>query len=116
MTNGESMKKPLWIIFTITRLVAACFLVWALAKHPYSYFESLRLGVIAVCVFGAYCAWAWKQIGWVWAFGFIAILFNPFVKIALNRQTWNVVDVIVAAFLVLTIFLLKDNKRAQVGI
>ena len=86
------MNSPLWIIFTLARAAAAFFLVWALARHPYSYFTSLRLGVFAVCIFGAFCAWTWKQIGWVWAFGFLALLFNPFVKIALNRQTWNGVD------------------------
>jgi hypothetical protein len=107
------MRKPLWIIFTLARVAAAFFLIWALARHPYAYFTSLRLGVLAVCVFGAYCAWAWKQIGWAWAFAFIAILFNPFVKIALGRQTWNYVDVLVALFLLINIPLLKNSKPAE---
>ena len=31
----------------------------------------------------------------------LAILFQPFVKIVLDKTTWNVVDVVVALFLVL---------------
>lgn len=97
--------------FTVARIVCAGMLVWALWRHSYGYFEALRLGVLAVCVFGIYCARAWKQEGWIWAFGFFAVLFNPFVKIALGRQTWNVVDVVVAAFLVVSLFFLRGARH-----
>ena len=33
-------------------------------------------------------------------FGALALLFQPFFKIALGRDMWNVVDVVVAIFLV----------------
>lgn len=86
----------MWIAFTLARLAAAGMLVWALARHPYSYFELLRIVTCAVCAFGIYCAIQWKKQGWAWAFGVLILLFNPLVKVALNRQTWNVVDVVVA--------------------
>jgi hypothetical protein len=97
-------------LFIIARLAASFFLVWALRPHPFNYFESLRLGTMAVCAFGIYCALRWKQQGWAWAFGFLALLFNPFAKVALNRQTWNVLDVAVALVLVASIFLLKPQR------
>ena len=31
-----------------------------------------------------------------WTFGALALLFQPFIKIALGRLIWNVVDVVVA--------------------
>ncbi|MBQ6064697.1 MAG: hypothetical protein IJK87_13900 [Prevotella sp.] len=33
-------------------------------------------------------------------FGALALLFQPFVKVALGRMMWNVVDVIVAILLI----------------
>jgi len=40
----------------------------------------------------------------------LAFLFQPFFKIALGRQIWNVVDVIVSVFLIVTIFINKKKR------
>jgi hypothetical protein len=39
----------------------------------------------------------------------LAILFQPFFKIALGRELWNVVDVVVAIGLIVSIF--KNPKK-----
>jgi hypothetical protein len=100
-------------LFIVMRLTIAFFLVWALRPHNYSYYESLRLGVLVVSAFGIYSSLRWERQGWAWVFGFLAVLFNPFVKVALNRTTWNVVDVIVAAVLCASTFLLKPPPRVN---
>ena len=38
----------------------------------------------------------------------LALLFQPFIKIALGRIIWNIVDVIVGACLIISLF----NKKA----
>ena len=43
--------------------------------------------------------------------GALVILFQPFVKIALGRDMWNVVDVIVA--LILIVLWLKHRKETK---
>lgn len=108
------------ILFTLTRLACAGMLLWAVApqyfalpRHAYSFFELLRVAVCAVCGLGIYCALQWKRQGWAWAFGVLILLFNPFVKVALGRQTWNIVDVVVAAFLLASIFLLKPAAESE---
>ncbi len=40
----------------------------------------------------------------------LALLFQPFYKIALGRQVWNLVDVVVAIGLLLSIFI-KPKKK-----
>lgn len=40
----------------------------------------------------------------------LAILFQPFIKIALGRFIWNVVDVIVAIGLVGSLFIRSNDK------
>jgi hypothetical protein len=107
-------------LFIVARLAAALMLLWAVApqffqmpSHRYSFFELLRVVVCAVCALGVYCAIQWKQVGWAWTFGSLALLFNPFVKVALGRDTWNFVDIVVAVFLIASIFLLKEKKDSS---
>ena len=41
-----------------------------------------------------------KQTVWAVTFGALALLFQPFIKVALGRTMWNIVDVIVAVLLI----------------
>jgi hypothetical protein len=90
-------------------IIASAFLFIALFDGlPYGYFTLLRF---VVCAVGAYLAYEiyedYKESLWVWAFGFIAILFNPIIIIHLQREQWWVIDLIVGIFFVLSIFLIK---------
>ncbi len=40
-------------------------------------------------------------------YGALALLFQPFFKIALGRELWNIVDLIVGIGLLLSVFRLK---------
>lgn len=108
MTN--LLKSPIFIIFTLARIVAAILLVWALDRHTYNYYEVLRLVVSGVCLFGVYVSWKFKKLDWAWLFGALVVLFNPLIRIPLQRLTWNVIDVAVAVLLLITIFLMKPAK------
>lgn len=50
-----------------------------------------------------------KQEGLMVVFGALALLFQPFIKIALGRTLWNVVDVAVAILLV--VLWLKEREK-----
>jgi len=74
------------------------------------------LYTLAVCCFvaTAYIAWlAYEQqkAKWVWIFGFLAVLFNPFIVIHLNRELWSFIDVIVGVFIIVSIFALKFKDK-----
>lgn len=43
----------------------------------------------------------------------LAILFQPFIKIALGRTIWNIVDIVVGIFLVITIFYNNKGKGSS---
>lgn len=49
--------------------------------------------------------------GWAVTFGALALLFQPFIKIALGRTIWNVVDVIVTVLLI--VLWIKEKKRSS---
>jgi hypothetical protein len=97
------------IVFILARVITATLLVWALAKHPIGYYTILRLVTFTVCAYGAYLAVQWKQPGWAFVFGAIAVLFQPFIVFRMTKQTWNYVDIATAIFLVATIFLFREK-------
>ena len=58
-----------------------------------------------------------KQEGLMVVFGALALLFQPFCKIALGRTVWNIVDIIIAAFLIWLWFKRKrqDNDKGDIA-
>jgi hypothetical protein len=79
---------------------------------PYGYYELLRLiAVVGFCVL-AYQAYQQKwKMELVINMG-LAISFQPFFKIALGRILWNFIDVLVAIWLLISIFM-KTKVEAK---
>ena len=95
-------------------LYLAALMLICLAPMPYGYFTLVR--VLAMVVFGIYaykCYKAKKDV-WTWTFVTLALLFQPFAKIALDRLVWNVIDVIVAIGLI-GLFFWDRNERKKIG-
>ena len=64
---------------------------------PIGYYTLLRLVVTAAAAYIAYDTFQTdKQSGWIWVFGFVAILFNPLIPIYLDKELWMVIDFAVA--------------------
>ena len=78
----------------------AALLLLCLAPMPYGYYQLLRFVAMVVFAFMAWMYYKRKREGLMVTFGALALLFQPFVKIALGRTLWNVVDVLVALLLV----------------
>ena len=91
-------------------LFLAAMLLLCLAPMPYGYFMLVRFVMMAVCGWLAYQNIQKEQQGLAWTFGALSILFQPFVKIALGRVVWNIVDVAVAIFLTF-LFVREHNNH-----
>lgn len=104
MTNNK--KK------NIALLIATAFLFLALIDGwPYGVFTLLRFVVFAISAYIAWMSYEAKKEKWVWIFGFLAVLFNPFIVIHLNRETWSVIDLIVGIFMIISVFVLKLERK-----
>ncbi len=79
----------------------AIALLVCLFPMPYGYYTIVRF--TAMIIFGcmAFCFYKDEKIPLCVIVGSLAVLFQPFFKIALGRTVWNVIDVIVAIALVL---------------
>ena len=82
-------------------LFLAAILLLCLAPMPYGYYVLVRF--LSMVGFGimAYRYYQEKKESLAWTFGILALLFQPFAKIALGRLIWNIVDVIVAVGLII---------------
>jgi len=58
----------------------------------------------------AYCEYERKNILMAIVYIGLVLLFQPIDNVSLGRQVWNIVDVIVAVGLVITIFLQRQKK------
>ena len=74
----------------------ATLMLLCLAPMPYGYFQLVRF--LSTLAFGvmAYRYYQEKKEWLTYTCGTLALLFQPFYKIALGRTVWNIVDVIVA--------------------
>jgi len=89
----------------VTKIVLAILLFLCLLHFPYSYYVFVRWSVMVGFIFLAYLAYKDKQSIMAIVFVGLAILFQPFEKIALGRTLWNVVDIIVGVGLIVSLFL-----------
>ena len=96
------MKKHIYLFL-------AALLLLCLAPMPYGYFQLVRF--VAMVAFGwmAYRYYLNQKTIAMWVFGALTLLFQPIYKISLGRTVWNVVDVVVAIFLIF--IFLKENKN-----
>tara|TARA_R110000737_G_C14459835_1_gene464731 strand:- start:364 stop:606 length:243 start_codon:yes stop_codon:yes gene_type:complete len=78
---------------------------------PYGYFQLVRFLALAGFGFLAYNANQEDKSEQVFIYIALALLFQPFYKIALGREIWNMVDVVVGVTLLVSIFI--TNKKAE---
>ena len=83
---------------------------------PYWYYQIIRLSATAGFCYLAYLSYKNNEKVTPFLYAFSAILLNPFVKIYFKKQTWNIIDVILAVFLITTLFSERklkanDNKH-----
>lgn len=71
---------------------------------PYGYYELIRFITFVVFGYFAYEAGKRNKNDIAFAYGALAILFQPFLKISLGRTMWNVVDVLVAVALIVSVY------------
>ena len=100
---SESLTARFFTASALARVVASAMLFAALGRHPYGFYQLLRLVVCGVSAYSAYTANNSGQIRWTWLLGLIALLFNPFVPIYLSRADWLPIDLLVAVVLLVSV-------------
>jgi hypothetical protein len=115
-SNGKA-KAWSWSDFAaagLMTIIPVIVLLIALAPgHPYGYFIFLRWVVCAGALLFVAVFHGHHLHRWMYGFGFIAILYNPIIRIHLTRDIWLLLNVLtVLAFLSAFGVLWLNSRRA----
>jgi len=91
------------------KIILAILMFICLADVPYGYFQFVRFAALVGFGILAIAASNEDNQTEMFIYGALALLFQPFFKIALGREVWNVVDVIVGAGLLISTFTSKNK-------
>ncbi len=94
----------------VIKISLACLFILCLFKMPYGFYQLVRFLAFAGFCFLAYEANEQNNKSMMFVFIVLALLFQPFFKIALGRELWNVIDVVVSILLLGSLFTNKSEK------
>jgi hypothetical protein len=93
------------------KIILAILFFICLADMPYGYYQFVRFaGLIGFAILASQANKQGRQTEMI-IYGGLALLFQPFFKIALGRQMWNVVDVVVGIGLLISIFIKPKESQ-----
>ena len=93
------------------KVILAVLFFICLADMPYGYYQLVRF--VALIGFGilAYRANEQKKQTEMLIYSGLALLFQPFFKIALGREIWNIVDVVVGIGLLVSLIMNRTKSQ-----
>ncbi len=96
----------------VIKVILTILFFLCLADMPYGFYQFVRFaGLIGFTILAYQANQQGRQTEMI-IYGGLALLFQPFFKIALGRQMWNIVDVVVGIGLLISIFMKpKESPR-----
>lgn len=95
----------------LIKTILAILFFLCLAKMPYGYYQLVRfLALIGFGILAYQANQQGKQTEMI-IYGALVLLFQPFFKIALGRELWNIVDVIVGIGLLFSVLLKPKTEN-----
>jgi hypothetical protein len=95
----------------LIKIALAVLLLVCVIPLPYGYYQLIRFMAVVGFAILAYYEYERKNIPLVIVFAGLMILFQPLGKIPLGREVWNIVDMFVAAWLLVTVFVKKRLRK-----
>ena len=93
------------------KVILAILFFLCLAEMPYGFYQFVRFaGLIGFAILAYKAHEKGRQTEMI-IFGGLALLFQPIFKIALGREMWNIVDVIVGIGLIASIFMKPKESQ-----
>jgi hypothetical protein len=94
----------------IIKVVLAVLFFLCLLEMPYGFYQFVRFaGLIGFAILAYQANQQGRQTEMI-IYGGLALLFQPFFKVALGRQLWNIIDVVVGLGLIISIFLKPKSQ------
>ena len=94
----------------IIKVVLSVLFFLCLLEMPYGFYQFVRFAALIGFAILAYQANQQGRQTEMIIYGGLALLFQPFFKVALGRQMWNIIDVVVGLGLIISIFLKPKSQ------
>jgi hypothetical protein len=107
-TKNLPMKLSLQAII---KIVLSVLFFLCLLDMPYGFYQLARIAALIGFVILLYKANEENKNTEMIIYGGLALLFQPFFKIALGREIWNIVDVIVGIGLIASLFMNRTKSQ-----
>ena len=99
MAFGQNNKMK----FSAIKIILSVLLFLCLLDMSYSYYQFVRFASCIAFSYFAYKANEKEEKSLAIIYIILAILFQPFLKISLGRELWNIVDVIIGIGLLISL-------------
>lgn len=96
---------------SIIKIVLAALLLLCLINMPYGYFQFVRFTAMFGFAYLAYSANEQNHKNDMFLYIVLVLLFQPFIKIALGRTIWNIIDVITGIGLMISVFTVVNKSK-----
>ncbi len=94
----------------IIKIVLASLFFMCLLDMPFGFYQLVRFLALIGFAYLSYKHFERDQSNIAFIYTALALLFQPFFKIALGRDLWNIVDVVVGLGLLVSIFIVGTKK------
>ena len=95
----------------LLKLFVSFILILCFFDMPYGYYQFVRFASMIGFAYLAFLANKQNNKNEVFIYIGLALLFQPFLKIALGRLIWNIVDLIVGISLIISLFQKKSKIK-----
>lgn len=99
------------MIEKVVKIILAVLLLLCLLHMPYGYYQLIRFIATGSFLFLGFNSNMRSEKNFVFLYLGLAILFQPIFKIAFGRELWNIIDVVVAIFLIASLFPTFFNQK-----
>ena len=111
MKYWTALKTKMKNSETLIKIALAVLMFLCLMNMPYGFYQFVRfVGLIGFGIL-AYQANLQERKTEMIIYGGLALLFQPFFKIALGREIWNIVDMIVGIGLIGSLFMNRTKSK-----
>lgn len=100
------MKLMVWM--------AVALLAWALVPiNPYGYYMFLRVVICGVLAYLGWRSFGSGESGWVFLFGFGALIYNPIATVSLTRGVWTVINLLTVGALIAFLLQSRTTRSSE---
>ena len=106
----EAKNKRAKLNFIKLHSIVVLLLGVALLPLPYVYYTFLRISIFIIMSLLAYAAYREKSISFMIAPVIFAILYNPFIIVHFEKETWSVINIVTIFYLLLQMYRVWRRK------